>query len=650
MEIKSSLLKYNEFKYLKNSLIKVSELDDKQNFRVKLIEYINDTADNEDDMFFFEMLPFVRFLFPNDKSIAYTTPEHLIYLNTPGKPGENLRMWDFIYCHECLHQLWDTFDVGNKLKKDGIEYNHKLLNIASDCVINDFLKSMRGKTPYENGIFPESLKEEFGIEYDRKYDTQYSLYLKLLDVYKEQRQALEDFMKEFEDQLKDKQGQGQGQQDQDDDGDQNGQQGGGQGSQSGNNSSGNKGGNQSNGGTNDNNEDGSGDLTAKDAQKAANDAKKYAKEAQDKANSGDGTQDDADKAAKAAKEAQDAADKAKECADDKDAEGEAKAAKEAQDAANKAKECAEGKKGKNGKNDGDDGDGGDGKDGGDAGNNPPSKTNSSNVSDVDNISKEEAADMAEIIKGAEDIIDKYRNKLSGPLGEYISKCYASSQLKKDGLQVKTYKGVSGWNTKMNQIINAYVKKRVFQKKRQYESTYKRIKRGSGFIKWGDPIKKGKRVKKDTFNIDCAYYLDISGSMGSSVKYVFDAVFRICEALKKQFGKEQVVDETIFRTWVFNDYIKEIKFGNTVSSSGCTMPFNELLRNINKFSKEFLINVVITDAQFDINVSDIKKLLDDIDGIVLFITNSPNKTVEDLSKKYSTKLYYIIADSEFKLDK
>lgn len=659
MEIKSSLLKYNEFKHVKNSIIKVSERDDKQNFRVKLIEYINDTADNNDDMFFFDMLPYTRFLFPNNKSIAYTDTNHLIYLNSPGEVGEKLRVWDFIYCHECLHQLWDTFGVADKIKKENIEYNHELLNLASDCVINDFLKSSRMKSPFEKGIFPETLKEEFGIDYDRKFDTQFTLYNKLLDVYKEKRKEMEDFLEKFKDLMDNNDNQGndnnQSQsngdsndksdsQDDNQNGDsdsnnQNGQNGQNQGGKQSDNK-GQKGNNDSNGSDSEN---GGGsddsDLTSGDAKEAADAADKAAKKAQEAADKGKGTQEAADEAKKAAKEAADAADKSKKCADKGDKEGESKHAKEAVDAAKKAQEAGENPE----KSD---------KGGGDTSKNDGNqqKGNRSNVSDEDNMREEEDADIDEIIKGAEEVINKYRNKLSGPIGDFLSKCYASSKLKTEGLQVNTYKGVAGWNTKMNTIINGFVKKKVFQKKRQYEKTYTRIKRGSGFVKFGEPIEPGRKIKEDKLNIDCGFYLDVSGSMGNSTKLVFEAVFKICEALKKQFGKEKVVDKTLFKTWAFNDYIKEIEFGKTVSASGCTMPFNDLLKNINKFSKEYLVNVIITDAQFEIEQNSIKDLLDKIDGIVLFITNIANSTVEILSKKYPNKLYYIVANQDFTLDK
>ena len=49
MEIKSSLLNSEDFKFVKESLIYVSEQDGKEKFRVKMLEYINDSADNDED-------------------------------------------------------------------------------------------------------------------------------------------------------------------------------------------------------------------------------------------------------------------------------------------------------------------------------------------------------------------------------------------------------------------------------------------------------------------------------------------------------------------------------------------------------------------------------------------------------------------------
>ena len=62
MKINSTLLNDEEFKWVKNSILNADDIDGEGSFRVKLIEYINDTADNDNDKYFFDMLPFVRFL------------------------------------------------------------------------------------------------------------------------------------------------------------------------------------------------------------------------------------------------------------------------------------------------------------------------------------------------------------------------------------------------------------------------------------------------------------------------------------------------------------------------------------------------------------------------------------------------------------
>ena len=91
---------------------------------------------------------------------------------------------------------------------------------------------------------------------------------------------------------------------------------------------------------------------------------------------------------------------------------------------------------------------------------------------------------------------------------------------------------------MNKICKAFVKKKIFQKKRQYEKTYSRVRRGSGFVKFGNPIEPGRKIKEDKMDINVAFYIDKSGSMYNSIDNVFEAVFYIADALKKYFGKEK----------------------------------------------------------------------------------------------------------------
>ena len=623
MEIKSSLINSKELKLLKDSLIAASEVDGKENFRVRLIEYIDDTADNEEDEFFYDMMEFCRFLKPDPKTTAYTTPDHIIYLNAPGVFGEKVREWDFIYCHECLHQLWETFAVEDQIKKNGIKFDHYVLNIASDCVINDYLSAIRKKTAPPQGITPEYLKETFGVEYNRKVDTQFTLYLKLLEVAEKLR--------------KDKKCQDS--QDADNNGGDgptgDGPQGGGDPNKKPKNG---KDGSSQGGKQSDAN-----DNTAEGAQKSADEAKKAADKAQQNADSGKGSQKDADAAKDAAKEAQDAAYRAKDAANKGDKEGEAKAAKEAKDAADKAKKLAG--------EDNTDRTDGNGKgsedktqDGKGQGHDSPEGIGISGE-----LTEEE---KAQIKAKAESVIKKYKEKISGAFGDFIKKCRNSVKCDPNGLANNTRKGKGAWNKQMDVAINAYVKKNLDKKRRQFEQTYKRVKRGSGIVKMGAPIIPGKRIKDDKMPINIAYYIDRSGSMEACIDDVFKAAFKISEALKQRFRKDKLVKSIDFRTFVFNTHMDEIKFGQKTYASGGTMGLDQILEFINKNTKNVLINIIITDAGFTVNEKEIKNFLKTgVDGLVIFITNTANEDVKKIADEpeFKTKLIYILADANFDVE-
>ena len=200
---------------------------------------------------------------------------------------------------------------------------------------------------------------------------------------------------------------------------------------------------------------------------------------------------------------------------------------------------------------------------------------------------------------------------------------------------------------MNSYVNTYVKKKVFQKKREFKKTYSRVKRGSGFIKQGMPIQPGKRIREEKLTINVAFYIDRSGSMdGEPINNVFNSAYTISEALKKSFGKEKVVDEISFKMFAFDMAMHELKWGNRINASGGTMSFDSILEYIKNHTHEYLINIIITDAQFSINESEVDRFIKDIDGMVLFITNNENGTMKNLAKKHNTQLYYVLADHQF----
>lgn len=827
MEIKSTLLNASDMRHVKDSLIRVSEIDGKEKFRVNMVEYVDDTADTEDDQFFYDMISHIQFLNPDDEAVAYTTPDTLIYLNSPGKIGESLPYWDFIYCHECLHQLWDTFEVGKRIQANGINYDHEILNIASDCVINDYLSAIRKKKHADGLVTPEYLKEKFGVDYDRKIDTQYTLYLKLIEHIDELKNdpvcqksfdgkikpkdvirdpgptpppppggkhskeyidgwtdAIQDVLDKKVDPLDDKrQPKDTGVKDYDagyedclghiKKGLEEGVtlSGGGSGGTSGGSDlpqipwdvdNQNQGGSSGSGKSGDQNNK---DLDANDAQQSADEAKKAADaaqkaadRAQDAADNGTGSQADADAAQDAADAAKDAADAAKEAADaakeaadkgDKDAEG--KAAQDAADAAEKAKKAANQAAGgdkkdsdlnandaqaaaDNAQNSADAAKGAArdaqaevdrkrasgapkdeiekaqeaadrakdaakdareaadkakkaAKDAKDAASKGDSKGENDAAKEASDAAKnaEDAAitakeakneaegkksgggksgggkgqgrnpasdftpeELAKIKKHGEEVIKRYQGAISGALGEFIKKCKSSVKCDEKGLEAKAERGSTSWNRTMDTAINAFVRKKIFQKKRRYKTSYKKLKRGTGIVKMGDVLQPGKKKIEERMDISIAFYIDRSGSMGGCIDDVFKACHTIADALKKRFKQEKVIDKQVFKSWAFDMQMHELPWGKTIRADGGTMNFDEILDYINRHTKDFLINIIITDAEFSVPAQQVKELLKSIEGMVIFVTNSKKDEVEDISKEteFKTKLVYVLADPNF----
>ena len=181
MNIDNSFFDDIEMKPLERNLY--SFKDAYTSAREDMLVYVDDENFPKKKAFFWDMLPFIRFVHKDSKTVAYTTPEHLLYFNV----GYSISVgqvstadWDFIFCHECLHQIWDTFDVGKTIQKQYGACDYKLLNYASDCVINDFLYEVLGKPRPAFGIFSKDIKEAFGVDYNRFEDTQLTLYLKMV--------------------------------------------------------------------------------------------------------------------------------------------------------------------------------------------------------------------------------------------------------------------------------------------------------------------------------------------------------------------------------------------------------------------------------------------------------------------------------------
>lgn len=806
--IQSSLLDQKSMRFVKHSLRAVSELDDNELFRVNLLEYIDYITDKEDDQFFWEMMPFIRFCNPESEEIAFTVPDKRIFLNCPCKDiGKNKKQWEFAYDHECLHQLWETFKVEDEIEKKEGTVKRDVMNIASDCVINDYLYRIRGKVMPEFGLItPEYIKSEYNVEYNPKEDTQYTLYMKLKDIpmkklnpkvihkapppppmpgmpqpkysdeYKKgwsdgiadvihdrvdplkytPKQEKNDYDRGYNDvmaKMKDGLENGITMPDKPNDTPQTGNDGlrqipwntppekkndknkGGQGQSSGSSDQKDQNQDQNQSQQSDSQKAQSyannakenaknaqeaadkakanGDPDAQQKQDAANKAKDAANKAQQhadaakdaeskgdsskakseadaadqsaqdaaKANSqaggkptgssqsGSGNKSDsqraddaAHKAKEAANNAQDAADKAKKNGDS-DAQQKQDAADKAKAAADEAQKQADAAKDAESK-----GDSGKAKDAADKAEKKAKEAaeenkkaggkelsgESENKNDlppeagtspyVDLI--ETPADIEQITKDAEIIIKKYQHKITGDLADFLKKCKASFQRKPEGVRVAVRRGNTTWNQELFTIIHRYLRSKtnIFR----YQDTFSRVRRGSGFVKMGEPIKPGIKKRPQALIIDTAFYIDVSGSMHGSSEAVFKAAYQIAESINKSYKKHKSVEKIDFKMFAFNDYLHKLTWGSTADPNGGTMSFSSVLGHIKKNTKNYLINVIITDAGFggQHEADELKKALKEIDGIVFFIANTDAAKIKDLANDKNNNLYYIQADRNF----
>ena len=601
------------------TLKSITDIGDKNSeWKADLIEFINSDSSDNSSAFFYDMLPFVRFVDePVNQSAAYTTPDHRIWMNAPKGfgIGEKDYKWEFIYYHECMHQLWDTFDVQKNIEKRFGSCDMTILNIASDCVINDWLH-VNKKMPYPTDglITPELLEKEYGVKYDRSKDTQFGLYEKLLKVAEEIRKKQPPQQPSGDAQS------GQGQSGQ-------GQSGQGQSGQ-GQSGQGQSGQGQSGQGQSGQGQSGQGgqpsdqDIDKMTADEAAASAQKSADD--DKAAAGNATGDNAAKAKDAAKRAQKAANEAKDAAKRGDAKTARDKAKEAAKAAAEAQAATNGGKGQ-GQGEGGNTDANDG-----YGDQEPTSDYFKKLGDK--------------------TIREYSGKITGSFGDFVRKCKVSqTEEKHEGVVVKQRRGLS-WNKALDKQMNAFIQQKILSKKREMEPTYHRLRRGTRPVKLGDVIQPGLKVKDDKLNITIAFYIDRSGSMGGKTDKVFSLAYQLSDNIRKDYSSDKVVGEVGFRYFAFDNQMSEIKKGQTVSARGGTMSLHELLEYVEKQSKDDLVNIILTDAEFNIEKTAVVNLVRTMPGMFFLIANQPKPECDDIAKQLKGQFVFLEADPDFTLKK
>ena len=682
-------------------------------WRYKFTKYIDRATKFNGYRFFWEMIPMIRFVVGHS-TIAWTDRDLNIFLNIPHKEVElENQRWEFIYYHECLHQMFETFKVEDSIKEKLGKCNHDVLNVASDVVINDYIK-INCNLPYPtDGLMtPEYIKAKFGVDYDRKKDDQFDLYMKLKEV--------ED--KIVDDPIVRKMREGAPMVDA-------------------------KGGGGSRAPktvklpTSDEWKKGS-----KDARKAANDIlEKYCKDIErlpnGKVSVGNtlkailAAADEIKKLSKQTEHMPSAviqvpqAESLGYVMDTAMFIGEAETKPEIdpkyktyeqgwdyaiKDVLNKISNLAQslmgdGKgggsddegihqevpendpteespflpqmpnkgyysdkkndnkpqkgegEGKGEKSDSDD-DGGNGNvDGGEKTDKKPDEGNGGKsggdsdkggyddgdgnvVGNADDIEwspvgnggrgtqetneeiKRYAEDMGNMTtEDARNVIRRFARSADTALGEYAKKCSNSEEKGLRGIIVETpmhQRNVS-WAEKFSDSVKNTVKQYVKRRTSEWFATYRRPSRRQGIVKDDTILKKGNMPKKNKLTITVAFYGDISTSMSAlSVRNIFNYAYKLEEHIQKQYKGNAVVEDCVFDFYSFNTSVRKEHKPNVPSPSGSTMSLLDLIKKIESLSKDYMINVILTDAEMgDFPTTKIKSEMLNLPGNIVFITNN-----------------------------
>ena len=383
------------------------------------------------------------------------------------------------------------------------------------------------------------------------------------------------------------------------------------------------------------------DSAAMDAERAGTEHGKDSSEYKKAKSKADKAQKNADKAKSAAKkagesadQAQDAADAAKDAADKGDTDGARNNAKKAQKAADKtadeaakaasAEKESETETARENIGDGEE--------------NVVGNANEVNWESSsrdkgwawsqemeDNIQRyaEKLGDMTS--EDAKNVIKKFARSADGALGEFVRKCVSSEEKNKKGIIVQTpmHKRNVSWAEKFSESIKNTVKQYVKRRTTEWYATYRKPNRRQGVVKDDSFLKKGKMRKKDKLTISVAFYIDISSSMdSSSVRNIFDYVYKLNDKIYKQYKGNEVVEDTVFDFYSFNSSVHKEKRPNIPRPNGTTLPLLELIKEIEKLSFNHMINVIITDAEMgNFPTAKIKAEMKSLPGNIVFITDN-----------------------------
>ena len=256
----------------------------------------------------------------------------------------------------------------------------------------------------------------------------------------------------------------------------------------------------------------------------------------------------------------------------------------------------------------------------------------------------------EAAKRAKALVEKFKNKMNGPLAEFVKKCKKSADLwQPTDVKINSYSGKE-WDQKLNNLIQADIRNRIWQHQRKFKRSYYKFKKRD-IDNTSDVINPGRKILKDQMSIKFAFYIDVSGSMNDCISDLIDYVNRLCDVIEKRYGKDETIAGMTFEFRGFDDYIHSMKrHQKVVNASGQgTMSMEELCNHVQKLSKDATFNIIFTDCEFsNIDENKMRDFFKSMDDTLFFVSCEKNATVEKLAKEFKTKIFFIYSDNNFKI--
>jgi len=249
------------------------------------------------------------------------------------------------------------------------------------------------------------------------------------------------------------------------------------------------------------------------------------------------------------------------------------------------------------------------------------------------------------------LVDQYKNKMTGPLSEFVQKCKKSQDLK-DETKVKALsQHGKEWDQKLTDLMVHNIRNRIWQHKRRFKRSY--FKYNKHNLDDDSPIiKPGKKVMQDKMSINFALYIDLSGSMSDCIHDLIEYVNRLMDMLEQRYSKDETIEDMTFKFFGFDTSFHENlkRHQKAISSNGGgTMTFEELAEGINKRTPNATFNLIFSDCEFSgVNADFLRQFFKKTEDTLIIVSSERNATVESIVKEFAHKIFFIYSDNKFKI--